>query len=165
MLHSKALRQSLQLNFDTVMMRGGSFREAAEETYRTTSPDAIALADQRQALISLLMTEARQLGKEKIDQDILDRQCPNLPRVVRDFLAGASKLVCVGGNQHKFRWMATKDEMKQTRSGKTRLIEQIQSSRDIDDEQIDMLDMYGVNSFAELCEPVAYIDVPFEDAG
>lgn len=164
MLHSKALRQSLQLNFDVVMMRGGSFREAAEETIRQTPQDKIAIADTRQALLNLLISEARQLGKEKIDQEILDRQCPNLPRLVRDFLAGSSKLVCVGSNIHKFRWLATRDEIRQSRTAKDKLIGQIEQSRDIDNEHIDMLEMLGIDSFAELCEPRQIIDVDYEEA-
>lgn len=153
MFHSKELRQAVQLELDAASMRGLGIvvkRQVAERALVAVPHEAWSRMDLADAKLAKLMTEIGVLMREPPDQEAIDLWIPNLPIKARDFLAGASRYICIGSNEHVLRWRATRDQIRTSCEAKGTLAEQIIESRNVDREHLDLLDLAGVDSFVEM---------------
>lgn len=137
-MHSKPLRQHLELILDSMGMEGPVIRRAvAQRAYEEAPSDYWALADRKNADIAYLQSEVTKLMNEPaspaVVQQILDSGI--VPENLRDTVMGLPRFICISsrggaGAEHVMSWLATRGQWENNFRLKDFVTERARISRD-----------------------------------
>jgi len=155
-MHSKPLRQAVDLALDTMGMRGPvRRRDVAEEVLRAASDDYWALGDLREAKLAYLHNEIAVRMTAAHSPEFIEPYLTHVPDKYRAMLRRIPRFICVsprGGRdaQHVMTFCATPADWEANFALKDHIVEATRISRDSARDIRDLLVATGCNSLAEL---------------
>ena len=155
-MHSKPLRQKLQLGIDTLGMRGEyEVSEVVDFALRIMTPEDWALADRTSADRQYLSTQAKKLMVSMISIEILENFGVHIPEEYAAALSGLPANVCVsarGGRHAKWRHVITVSlaDWKSNLALRDMIAEYATQARDHKADIVRLLVETGSDSIADL---------------
>lgn len=155
-MHSKPLRQAVDLALDTLGMQGPvTRREVAEHVMRSAPDDYWSVGDLRDARIAYLQSEIASRMGEALSEGYIDRFLPHVPEQHRAMLQKVPRFICIsprGGReaQHVMSFVATVEHWDANFKLKDHVVQATTVSRDFARDIRDLLLATGCRSLIEL---------------
>lgn len=155
-MHSKPLRQAVDLALDTMGMQGPvTRRQVAERVILMTTDDDWALGDQREARVAYLQQEIAARMSAPHSAHIVQQYAHGIPPAYRNLFDKLPRFICIsprGGReaQHVMSLNATADDWAANMRLKERIAEATAFSTDVSRTIHDLLRSTGSGSLADL---------------
>lgn len=155
-MHSRPLRQAVDLALDTLGMQGPiTRRQVAEEVIRSTTDDCWSYADQREARIAYLQREIADRMAQPVGDHLVQEYLPHVPAEYRTLVDGLPRFICVtprGGrdSQHVMSIFATADQWAASYRLKDKIAKATENHRDRDRSVHLMLQSFGAATLVDL---------------
>ena len=155
-MHSRPLKQAIQLALDTMGMQGPiSRRDVARQVKRVSPPDHWSLEDHDDADMAYLMGGVRVCMNQPHSDAFIDQHLANMPDELRAKFHNTPRFICIsagGGrdSQHVMTFLATPEQFDNNFKLKDRVVRATTVSRDVSRDIRDLLKLHNANSLCEL---------------
>lgn len=159
-MHSKPLRQTIDITLDTMGMSGPvKRRDVAEAVMRSTPDEYWAEADKRDARLAYIQSAVTTRMNEVHSPEYVGQYLHNVPKDVREALTSVPRFICItprGGRDavHVLAVMATPDQWLANFNLKNKVVEATTQSRERSRDMHDLLAKHAASCLLDLfaCE-------------
>ena len=155
-MQSKPLRQAIDLELDTMGMRGPiKRRDVAQRVMLTAPEDYWSERDKAEARLSYLQKQVKSRMNESHSPEYIERYLTSVPDELRTIFRKVPRFICIsprGGqeSEHVMTFVATRENWAANYALKDHVVQATKISRDHARDIIDLLDAGGADTLMDL---------------